>query len=144
MRNAQNGDSVRVHFSCYVGNGTQVANTDREEPLALTLGEGKLIDCFEESIIGMAEGEQKSVHLQPEQAMGEMRPELISQVPLHSIPELDEDLKVGSRITVKDVNGKDIRVTVTHLSDHTVTIDANHLLAGKSLIFYIELLKILH
>lgn len=143
MRNAQNGDTVRVHFSCYVGNGRQVANTDREEPMELTLGEGKLIDCFEERIIGMAEGEQKSVHLQPEQAMGERRPELVSQVPLHTIPELDEDLKVGSRIMVKDVNGNEIRVTVTHLSNHTVTVDANHLLAGESLIFYIELLEIL-
>lgn len=82
----------------------------------------------------MTEDEQKSVHLPPEQAMGERRPELVSQVPLHSIPELDEDLKIGSRIMVKDVNGNQIRVTVTHLSDHAVTIDANHLLAGKSLI----------
>jgi len=54
--------------------------------LELTLDEGKLIDCFEKSIIGMTEGEQKSVHFQPEQAMEERRPELVSQVPLHSIP----------------------------------------------------------
>jgi len=51
MRRAQNGDMVRVHFSCYFGDGTQFANTDREEPMELILGEGKLIDCFPQRCI---------------------------------------------------------------------------------------------
>ena len=91
--------------------------------MELTIGEGKLIRCFETSLVGMAEGEQRTVHIPPEDAMGERRPELVSQVPLHMIPEQNEDLKIGSSIQIKDEKGRDVKATVTQMTDQAVTID---------------------
>ena len=142
MRKVQEGDRVRVHFTGSLDDGSQFVTTAKEDPLELTIGEGKLISGFEKSVLGMAPGQHKTVHLQPEDALGERRPELVSHLPLHEVPEQEEDLKVGSSIQVKDANGNDVRVTVTHLSDQSVTIDANHALAGEALTFDIELVEI--
>jgi FKBP-type peptidyl-prolyl cis-trans isomerase 2 len=88
----------------------------------------------------MAAAERKSVHLQPSEALGERRPELVTQIPLHSFAEQDEDLHVGSVVMVKDNNGNDIKARVTQLTDQSVTIDANHPLSGEALTFDIELI----
>ena len=142
MRKVEAGDRVRVHFTGSFDDGSHFATTQGESPLELTIGEGKLIRCFEDSVIGMAPGERKTVHLPPQEAVGARRPELVSHLPRHMVPEQDEDLAVGSRIQVKDDNGNDIRATVTQLSDQTVTIDANHALAGEALTFDIELVEL--
>ena len=141
MQKAQKGDTVRVHFSGSYENGTHFATTVGEDPLELTIGDGKLIACFEESIIGMEAGEHKTVQIEPAKALGEKRPELISTLPRHEVPEQYEDLKVGISVQIKDDNGNDLKATVTELSDQTVTIDANHPLAGETLTFDIELIE---
>ena len=122
---------------------TELYSLPRSEkiPWKLTIGEGKLIRCFETSLVGMTEGEQRTVHIPPEDAMGARRPELVSELPLHMIPEQDEDLKVGSSIQIKDEKGRDVKATVTHLSDQAVIIDANHPLAGETLVFDINLIE---
>jgi peptidylprolyl isomerase len=143
MRKAQNGDNVRVHFSAYHDTGTQFATTLGEKPLKLTIGDRKLIDCFEQSIVGMVAGEKKTVSIDPNRAMGERRPELVTIFSRESVPEQHEDLKVGSKVEVEDDNGNPIVGTVTHLTDQKVTVDTNHPLAGKTLIFEIELIEFL-
>jgi peptidylprolyl isomerase len=140
MREAQKGDTVRVHLTGCLDDGTKFASTFGEEPLELTIGEGKLIECFESSLIGMSEGAKKTVRLEPSQAMGEIQPELVSSMPRHMVSEQFGDLKVGARIWVKDRNANDIKVTVRQVSDQAVTIDANHPLAGEALTFDIELM----
>lgn len=142
MRKAQKGDTVRVHFSAFLDDGTQFASTLDEEPMELTIGDGKLIKCFENSLIGMPEGMKKKVRLEPAEAMGERQPELVSKVPLNSIPEPHDDLMVGSKLWVKDKNNNTVNATVTDLSDQEVTVDANHPLAGETLVFDIELMSI--
>ena len=139
MRLAKNGDTVRVHFTCSADDGREIASTDNDEPMELTLGKGKLIECFEQSVIGMTEGQEKTVRLQPSEAAGEKKPELIKEVPRHLVPEQFEDLKVGNFVRVKKPEGKAIKARVTHLTDQHVTLDANHPLAGETLIFDIEL-----
>jgi FKBP-type peptidyl-prolyl cis-trans isomerase 2 len=141
MKKAQNGDGVRVHFSAYLEDGTQFATTRGENPMELTIGDRKLIDCFEQSLVGMAAGEKKSVSIEPTQAMGEIRPELVAVLSRDTIPEQHEDLKIGSRVEVEDDNGNPMVGKVTRLTDEEVTVDANHPLAGKTLIFDIELLE---
>ncbi|MGD9307890.1 MAG: FKBP-type peptidyl-prolyl cis-trans isomerase [Desulfosarcina sp.] len=143
MRTVQDGDTVRIHFTCNFDDGSEIASTIDEEPLELTIGEGKLVECFEKSVIGMTEGQKKTVHLQPQQAMGKKNPELISKVPLHLVSEKDEEIEVGSRILVKDNYGNDLNAIVTKISDQTVTVDANHPLAGEALTFNIELIEFL-
>jgi len=141
MRKAKNGDTVRLHFIGCLDDGTRFATTFGEKPLELTIGEGKLIEGFERSLIGMVEGEEKRVRLNPEQAAGERRPELVKTVSRHSVPEQHEDLKVGSKVQVKEDGGKMVEATITRLSDQKVTLDANKPLAGKTLTFDIELIK---
>jgi peptidylprolyl isomerase len=141
MRLAQKGDTVRVHFTCSSGDdGRTIATTEGEEPMELTLGKGKLIECFERSVIGMSPGQEKEVRLPPAEAAGEKKPELIAQVPRHLVPEQFEDLKVGSFVRVEGPQGdKKVKARVTHMTDNNVTLDANHPLAGETLVFDIEL-----
>jgi peptidylprolyl isomerase len=141
MRKAQNGDNVRVHFSAYHEDGIQFATTLGEKPLELTIGGRKLIDCFEQSIIGMVAGERKKVSIEPDQALGERQPELVTVFPREAILEQHEDLKIGSKVEVEDENGNPMVGTVTRLTDQVVTVDANHPLAGKTLEFDIELIE---
>ena len=141
MRKAHNGDSIRVHFSASFDDGTQFASTLEEEPMELTIGDKKLIDCFEQSIVGMAEGEKKTVCISPEEAMGERNPELVTIFSRSAIPEQYEELKVGSKVEVEDDNGNPIVGTITQLTDQEVTVDTNHPLAGKTLVFDIELVE---
>jgi FKBP-type peptidyl-prolyl cis-trans isomerase 2 len=140
MRKVQNGDTVRVHFTAALENGTKIGSTIGEKPMELTIGDRKLIGCFEQSVVGMAEGEKRTVHIEPKQAMGERRPELVYQVNRNLVPEQHEDLKIGSRVKVEGINEGTIKGRVTQLSDQQVTIDANHPLAGKTLIFDVELI----
>lgn len=141
MRKAHNGDSIRVHFSASFNDGTQFVTTLGEEPMELTIGDKKLIDCFEQSLVGMVEGEKKTVRLSPEQAMGERRPELVTIFSRAAIPEQYEELKVGSKVEVGDDNGNPVVGTITQLTDQEVTVDTNHPLAGKTLVFDIELVE---
>lgn len=141
MKKAQTGDRVRVHFSAYHDDGTQFATTVGEKPMELTIGERKLIDCFEQSVVGMIEGEKKKVSLEPSQAMGEWKPELAAKIPRKVVSEQHESLKVGSKVEVKDDKGNPFVAMVMELTDQEVTIDANHPLAGKELVFDIELIE---
>jgi peptidylprolyl isomerase len=144
MRKAQNGDTVRVHFSAYHderNERTQFATTLGEDPMELTIGDGKLIECFEQSIVGMVQGEKKTVSFEPNQAMGEKRPELVAKFSRIEIPEQNENLEVGSKVEVEGDNGNTMSGKVTQLSDQEVTVDANHPLAGKTLEFNIQLIE---
>jgi peptidylprolyl isomerase len=143
MRKAQNGDNVCVHFSAYHDDGIQFATTLGENPIELTIGDKKLIECFEQSLIGMAEGERKTVKIEPTQAMGERKPELVFVFSREEVPEQHEDLNVGSRVELDDDKGNPVTGTVTHLTDQEVTVDTNHPLAGKTLVFYIELIELI-
>jgi FKBP-type peptidyl-prolyl cis-trans isomerase 2 len=142
MRKSQNGDRVRVHFSAYNDDGTQFATTFGEKPMELTIGDKKLIDCFEQSVVGMEEGEKRTVRIEPDQAMGEWRPELVANFPRELVPEKHEDLKVGSKVELEDDKGDYMTGIVTDLTDQEVTVDTNHPLAGKTLVFDIELIEI--
>jgi peptidylprolyl isomerase len=87
MRKAQNGDSVRVHFSVCYDDKIQFATTLKETSVELTIGDKKLIDCFEQSIVGMVAGEKKKVSIEPKKALGERLPELEAVLSHEAIPE---------------------------------------------------------
>jgi len=141
MRKAQPGDMVRIHFTASQDDGTQIATTRNEKPMDLTIGDKKLIECFEQTIVGMTEGERKTIEIEPKNAMGERNPELVRAFPRVAIPEQYEDLKIGGKIEFKDDDGNSYVGTVTQLTNQEVKIDANHPLAGKTLVFDIELME---
>jgi peptidylprolyl isomerase len=140
MKNAQKGDTVKVHFTGKLDGGTEFASSRDDAAIEFTIGEGKLIPGIEKGTIGMAEGDQKTIRLEPNQAFGEKRSELVSKVPKSAFPD-DIEPRVGLQLQMPSSSGNPIRVVVTEISEDEVTLDANHVLAGQPLTFDIELVE---
>jgi peptidylprolyl isomerase len=138
---AKKGDTVKVHYTGKLSNDTVFDSSDGREPLQFKIGEGSLIAGFEEAVIGMDTGESKTVTLNPEKAYGDHHRELVVEVRRDQFPA---DLKpeIGQRLTLNMSDQQKAMVTVTEISENAVTLDANHPLAGKDLIFDIKLLEI--
>ncbi len=141
MLKARVGDVVKVHYTGRLRDGTIFDTSVGSEPLEFTLGLGQLIPAFEEAIIGMSPGESKTFEIPAEEAFGPYREELVLEIERDRLPQ-DMELEVGQQLLLRDPNGQAFRVTVTELTDNTVTLDANHPLAGEDLIFEVQLLEI--
>ncbi len=113
--------------------------TEGREALEVQLGEGQLIKGFEAGLIDMSEGEKKTIELSVEDAYGEPRPEFINEIPKSNVPE---GVQEGENLQGMGPQGP-VNVKVTAVNEETVTLDANHPLAGKKLIFELELVSIL-
>jgi peptidylprolyl isomerase len=141
-RTAAIGDSVNIDFSLWLDDGTIYYSTTDHGPLDYTLGTGELIQGAEDAIIGMRVGEIKEVIIPPEKAFGDVLPGLIQTVsrdlmPAGFVPE------VGSTLNTQ-LNGQTVDVVIVDVTDTTVTVDANHELAGKSLKLDVKLLDLTH
>jgi peptidylprolyl isomerase len=138
MRQATTGDTLRVHYTGTLADGTEFDSSTSRDPLVVTIGEGQVIPGFEDALVGMAEGESKSVTLPPEDAYGPHHDQLVHTVERTRIPETI-DLEVGTVLQAADPSGNQLRLQVVEFSDDTVTLDANHPLAGKALTFDLQL-----
>ena len=133
------GSKVKVHYTGKFEDN-QVFDTSRDrEPLEFTLGEGQLIAGFENGLVGLTTGDKKTVELEPEQAYGPIRDELINDVPMERLPE---GVKQGQMLQAKTEQGE-MNVVVTEIKETTATVDANHPLAGKKLIFDLEVVEVM-
>lgn len=141
MSKAKNGDNVKVHYKGKLTTGEQFDSSEGREPLAFTVGAGQMIKGFDEAIPGMAVGEKKTINIAPENAYGAKNEEAIVEFPKSNIPT-DMKLEPGMKLQLTNQNGQPIPVTVTEVKDDVVVLDANHELAGKELIFDIELVEI--
>jgi len=140
MKKVQIGDTVTVHYTGKLEDGT-VFDTSRQEgrtPLTEKVGDGKLIKGFENGLLEMSEGETKTIEIQPSEAYGDVNPELFAEVPKNQLPE---NVKVGETLQGNGPQGP-IMVVVKEINEHTVVVDANHPLAGKKLIFDLDLMTI--
>lgn len=138
MRQATTGDTVHVHYRGTLDDGSEFDNSAGREPIEVTIGNGQVIPGFENALMGMAEGDTKSVTLAPEDAYGPTNPDLVHVVERDRIPD-EVDLAVGAVLQAADANGNQIRLQVVEFSDDNVTLDANHPLAGKALTFELQL-----
>jgi len=138
---AKNGDKVKINYIGKLDDGSVFDTTEKNGPIECKLGEGQLIKGFEEAVIGMSKGENKSVKIPPEKAYGEHRKEGQMQVPRDHFPANIEP-KAGLHLKVKTPTGQESIIMITDVSNETLTIDANHPLAGKTLNFDIELVEI--
>jgi peptidylprolyl isomerase len=138
---AKSGDTVKVHYTGKLEDGTVFDTSVEDEPLEFTLGSGMLIPGFEQAVVGMAPGESKVEKITAEQAYGPYMPEMVMQVDRDTIPA-DFEPEVGQQLEIQRSSGEIIPVVITDVSDATVTLDANHPLAGMDLIFEIQLLEI--
>jgi peptidylprolyl isomerase len=141
MAQAKQGDIVQIHYTGKLDDGT-VFDTSRERhPLRFTIGKGQVIEGFEQAVVGMNTGDFKTAKLPMELAYGPRRDDMIvtmdrSQLPPELVP------MVGQRLELTQTDDRKILATVTNVTDSTLTLDANHPLAGKTLTFDLELIAI--
>ncbi|HID85919.1 MAG TPA: peptidylprolyl isomerase [Anaerolineae bacterium] len=141
MAEAKYGDTVRVHYTGKLEDGTVFDTSLGRDPVEFVLGAGEVIPGFEEAVVGMTPGESKTVEVLAEQAYGPYLAELVLEVDRSAVP-LDLDLEVGMQLVLRQPQGRMIPVTVTKLTESRVTLDANHPLAGKDLTFDIQLMEV--
>ncbi len=140
MAQAKSGDRVKVHYRGKLDDGTVFDESFGKEPLEFVLGAEQIIPGFDEAVVGMEVGETKTVVVPPEKAYGEHRDDMVVEFPKSGLPE-DLNPQVGQQLQMQQ-NGQTFIVTVTDISDDTITLDANHPLAGRNLTFEITLVEI--
>jgi peptidylprolyl isomerase len=141
MEQVKNGQTVKVHYTGWLDDGTVFDSSVDREPLEFTVGENQVIGGFENAVIGMTPGESKTARISVEEAYGSRREELAIEVDRARFPEgLKPEL--NQRLKVSHADGTESIVTVSKVSESTVTIDANHPLAGRDLTFDIQLMEI--
>jgi len=140
MAQAQSGDTVQVHYTGKLSDGTVFDSSRDREPLEFAIGEGQIIPGFEQAVIGMEPGESKTAEIPSDQAYGPHREEMVLEVDREQIPE-DIEVEPGQQLQVQHPSGQNIPVVVTNVAESKVTLDANHPLAGQDLTFDIELVK---
>jgi FKBP-type peptidyl-prolyl cis-trans isomerase 2 len=141
MSEAKTGDTVKVHYTGTLTDGTQFDSSRGQEPLQFTLGQGQMIGGFEEAVVGMSLGENKTVTIASGDAYGERNESMVQQVPRSAIPD-EIELAPGLMLQAKGPNEETLRFTVADFDDETVTVDGNHPLAGRDLVFELELVEI--
>lgn len=141
MTKVKNGDTVSLHYTGKLEDGSIFDSSLKEgrEPLKAKLGENMLIPGFENGIIDMAVGDKKTIEIEANDAYGPFLDERTFEIPLNQVPP---GISVGEFLTGTGPDGSAIQVKVLEVKDDTVVLDANHPLAGKKLIFEIELLEI--
>jgi len=142
LSNATPGDTVKVHYTGKLESGEEFdSSRERDQPISFELGKAQVIPGFEQAVEGMAPGESKQVTIEPEQAYGDRRDDLVFTLPRDQFPG-DIELQEGLRVTGTTQQGQQIEMTVVRFDDESVTLDANHPLAGQSLVFDIELVEL--
>jgi hypothetical protein len=140
MTQIANGSSVSVNYTGRLEDGS-IFDTSLQEgrtPLTAILGQGQLIAGFENGLIGMSTGEKKTIEIEPSDAYGEVNEMMIQEVELDKVPQ---GVKVGDMLQGQNQYGP-VQVTVKEVKESTVVLDMNHPLAGKKLIFDLEVISI--
>jgi peptidylprolyl isomerase len=141
MSKAKKGDNVKVHYRGKLEDGTEFDTSAGREPLEFTIGEGMLIPGFENAVEGMAPGESKTITIPAEEAYGPYIKELVADFDKSQFPP-DITPEVGTQLQIEQENEGKTLVRVISITGDKVTLDANHPLAGKDLIFDIDLVEI--
>ena len=135
------GKSVKVHYVGTLDDGTKFdSSRDRGEPLAFTCMAGQMIAGFDTAVRDMEVGQTVNVRLEPKDAYGERRQDLVQTIPLQNMPGA-ERCKAGDRVMLQSADGRPIPALVCDRDDTAITFDLNHEMAGKALNFEIELLE---
>ena len=141
MTEVMEGNTVRVHYTGKLDDGTVFDSSVGGDPLEFTIGQGQMIPGFERGVVGMELGETRTLVIAADQAYGVHRPDGVFEVDRSEIPTTIP-LEVGMQLQANGPGGRPVSMTVAALSDDKVTMDANHPLAGKDLTFEIEVVEI--
>ena len=135
---AQNGDTVRVHYTGRLANGEVFDSSDGGEPLEFQVGAGQVIPGFDAGVHGMVIGAKKTIEIEADDAYGPRVEQLVNSVPRAGINLAGTQPEVGMNLIMHIADNQEIPVTITEVTDTHVTLDANHPLAGEKLIFDVE------
>jgi FKBP-type peptidyl-prolyl cis-trans isomerase 2 len=138
---AKKGDAVAVHYTGRLDDGSIFDSSVSRSPLNFTLGDGNMIKGFDAAVYGMIIGDKKTVTIPAVEAYGERREDMMIDVPLTQVPT-DIQPEIGLQLVLQGGEGQPMPVTVVFMDDEKIVLDANHELAGKDLIFDIELVSI--
>jgi peptidylprolyl isomerase len=141
MTQAKSGDTVRIHYTGTLDDGTEFDSSAGRDPLEFSLGGGQVIPGFDNAVDGMAVGESKTVTIPAEQAYGERHEQLVQEVPKSALPD-EIDPSVGMHLQSRSPEGQVMNLVVTEVAAESITVDGNHPLAGQALTFDIELVEI--
>ena len=141
MKKAETGNTVKVHYTGRLDDGTVFDSSKDRDPIVFTIGQRQMIPGFENSVMDMGEGENKTVNIPAAEAYGEYRDDMVFDFPRDKVPA-DMELPVGGSISLKADNDQIVPVIIKEVSDETIRLDANHLLAGKDLTFDLEVVEI--
>lgn len=141
MTHVEQGDTVHLHYTGTLEDGTPFDSSAGRDPLVFQVGAGQIIPGLDTALPGMAEGDEKKVTVPCEQAYGPVNPGMLQQIPRGDIPA-NIAVDVGTQLQMKTPDGQAVPVVVKAADAETVTLDANHPLAGKDLTFDIKLVAI--
>jgi len=141
MAQAKTGDNVKVHYTGKLQEGEVFDSSQGKAPLEFRIGDGKVIAGFEQGVLGMEVGDKKQISISPEEGYGVRNEELVAVIE-KTLLTTDIDTSVGQQLQVKQQDGTAIQLLVTAETEDNVTLDANHPLAGKTLLFDVELVEI--
>jgi len=141
MQQVKKGDTVKVHYHGKLEDGTTFDSSQGREPLEFEVGSGMVIAGFDEGVTGMQIGEKKTIHIPASEAYGPVQQEMIMEFPKNRFPA-DLTPEVGMQLNMSNGQGQNFPVVIVEVKDEVVVLDANHPLAGKDLIFDLELVEI--
>ncbi len=141
MSEARAGDSVSIHYTGKLDDGTEFDSSAGQDPLKFEVGSGQVIAGFDKAVEGMSVGDNKNVRIEPGDAYGERHDQLVQVVPRSALPD-EINPSVGMPLQSRSPDGQVMNLTITEVNDESITVDANHPLAGFALNFDIELVAI--
>ncbi len=141
MLAAKEGNVVKVQYTGRLADGSVFDSSEESRPLQFIVGKNEVVKGFEQAVVGMVSGEKRTVTVPSSEAYGPVKPEQIEEIDLSVLPE-DMEVELGSKLEVTRPDGSIFYVAVVGLTEDTVTLDANHPLAGKDLTFDIEMLEV--
>jgi peptidylprolyl isomerase len=141
MAIVKSGDTVAVHYTGRLTSGEQFDSSEGREPLEFTVGAGQMIAGFDAGVVGMTIGDKKTLSILPEDGYGAWEQENTLPFPKENLPA-DMQIEVGMQLTMRTQDGQPFPVIVHEITEETVILDANHMLAGKELVFDIEMVSI--
>ncbi|WP_323036335.1 peptidylprolyl isomerase [Pararhodobacter sp.] len=141
MTQAKAGDTVQIHYTGTLSDGSVFDSSEGRDPLSFTLGSGQIIPGLDAAIDGMAVGEQKTVTIPADQAYGAHNPDAVQAIPRDQIPP-EIPVAAGTQLQMQTPDGRAVPVVVAGATDEHVMIDANHPLAGKDLTFAVNIVSV--
>jgi FKBP-type peptidyl-prolyl cis-trans isomerase 2 len=141
MQQAKSGDTVRVHYHGKLTDGSTFDSSEGRDPLEFTVGAGQVIKGFDDAMVDMGIGEKKTVNIPVDQAYGQRNDDMMMEYPISEFPA-DMKPEIGMELHMSDNQDNVFPVVIAEVKEEAVVLDANHPLAGKDLIFEIELVSI--